>query len=400
MRDPMSTLPPVVTARKASRRAPYVLFVPLACAATVFFAGCGRDQIASYEAPKDSPAPPPPSASPHGAGGAGGMMAGGPEARPGLRWKELPAGWTERGASGLRVANFSLAGTQGGAADLAVIPLPGTGGSDLDLVNLWRGPLGLAPITEAQLPKHVEQADLAGQPYKIFSIVGSEPADASAASNQVVVVALRRENFTWFFKLAGDAPSVEAHRANLRSFIASAEFTAPAIPANDPHAFAAGGPSPAGGPPASGSDGTPSPTWQAPADWKAVPPTQMVHSKWSVPAATGAPGEVAVSVFRGEAGGLVPNLNRWRAKVGLPPAPDAELQALAGNFVVDEGKGTLVDFTGSETEGGTPSRLVGAIVGKDGWTWYYRLTGTPALVEAQRAAFVNFVKSARYSPGA
>lgn len=398
----MSAMPQPHPARPSGTRlrSPSFLSWFLLAVSAQLLSGCGREEIAVYEAPKDA-AQAPAAANPHGAapgGDAGGAgMAGGPtEAKPGLRWKQLPEGWTERGSSGMRVANFTLPAPNGGKADLAVIPLPGTGGGDLDLVNLWRGQLNLPPITEAELARHTDEGRAGDQPYKLFSIVGSETTDAAAAGNQIVVAALRREGFTWFFKLAGDAAAVDSNRESLKAFLATVEFTAPVVA--PPHAMMAGaaagaGPVGGGGPAA---DGTPKPTWQVPATWSAVPPTQMVHSKWTLGGDGKAGGEVAVSVFRGEAGGLVANLNRWRAKVGLGPAPAAELQPLADNFEVAGGKATLVDFVGSDLEGGEASRLVGAIVRRDGWTWYYRLTGSPSLVEQHRNGFIEFVKTAQY----
>jgi hypothetical protein len=304
----------------------------------------------------------------------------------------------------MRVANFTVPGANGGKADLAAIPLPGTGGSDLDLVNLWRSQLSLEPITEDQLKSHTDETTVAGQTVKLFSIVGSGGADVNAASSQILVAALRKDGFTWFFKLSGDAPSVAAQRETLKTFLAGLEFTAPEGPAGgvDPHASMAAGPFSGGAPANSGppSGGQPKVSWQTiPEGWKTAPPGQMVHTKWIVAGAGGATAEVAVSVFPGDVGGLVPNLNRWRAKVGQGPAPEAELLSHADNTEVLGGKATLVDFAGTDPETSSPLRLLGAVVKRDGWSWFYKFTGTPAVVEAHREAFVKFVQNAQYSRG-
>lgn len=355
-------------------------------------AGCERPQIAVYEAPKDAP-PPAPNASPHGHGAASGMLPEGMPARPGLRWKTLPDGWTSRGAAGMRVANFSVSGKGPEAGDLAVIPLPGTGGSDLDLVNLWRGQLSLPPITAAELPSHTEETAIAGQPIKLFSIVGSGSTDASAAANQILVAALRKDGFTWFFKLAGDSETVAANREALKGFLADIEITPPESTPPDATAVAAA-PSVS----ENRSAGAPKARWEVPEAWKAEPAPQMVHSKWKVATDAGS-ADVTVSVFPGETGGLTANLNRWRSQVGLPPAPEAELAALADNLDVLGGKATLADFAGSSPEDGRANRIVAAVVRRDGLSWFYKLLGHPAVVEANREAFVKFVQSAQYSRG-
>lgn len=363
-------------------------------------AGCHRDEIASYEAPKDAPPPPP--------AGHGSMAGSLPEpmpTKPGMRWKDVPTGWTVRGASGMRVANFTIAGENDGKADLAVIPLPGTGGTDLDLVNLWRGQLGLAPITEAALAAHAEETTVGDQPIRLFTIVGTEPSDASAAGNQILVAALRKEEFTWFFKLGGDAPTVTANREALKTFLAGVEFTAPE-PSSAPASFASGGAPPfasgaaAGAAPGGAPTGAmPKPKWQVPETWKAQAAPQMVYSKWTVTAGDGAAADITVSVFPGETGGLVANLNRWRSQVGLSPAPDAELTALQDNLDVLGGKATLADFVGTSPESGIQTRILAAVVRRDGYSWFYKLLGAPAAVESHREAFVQFIQSAQYLRG-
>ena len=64
------------------------------------------------------------------------------------------------------------------------------------------------------------------------------------------------------------------------------------------------------------------------------------------------------------------------------------------------GKATLVDFSGTSPEGGAPVRIVGAVVRRDGWSWFYKLLGNPQTIEAQREAFVKFVQTAQYLRGA
>jgi hypothetical protein len=378
----------VSTFRMAGAR---VGMAALAGASLVAFTACNREEVAVYTAPKDQPVPPPPGAqSPHGDPAMMPAMAGG---RPGITWTSLPEGWTSTGASGMRAANFTIVGEGDppATAELSVIPLPGTGGSDVELVNLWRGQLQLTPITEEQLPAHTDETSIGGHPVKLFNAVGDSPEDAAMAGNQIVVAALRRDGFTWIFKMAGDAELVRAHRDALKTFLSGIEFTSPP-PAGGPMASAAGAPSqqrqPAGPPP--------SPKWTVPDDWKSVPPTQMVLSKWTISGAGGT-ADVTVSVFPGETGGLVPNLNRWRSQVGLQPAPDAELLALADNLDVLGGKATLADFTGTDPESGDPERLLAAIVRRDGYSWFYKLLGPPDLVEAERSNFLRFVQTADYS---
>jgi len=302
----------------------------------------------------------------------------------------------------MRAANFTIEGGDQGAADLAVIPLPGTGGSDLDLVNLWRGQLGLAPIEVAQLASHTDETSVAGQAVKLFRIVGSEDTQSPGATNQILVAALRRDGFTWFFKMAGPQALVSTQTEALKGFLGQVEFTEAAAPTDTgtasarPSPDASADPHRATPPPAEGQSQV---AWDVPPDWETVPPTQMIHSKWRVKAPSGEAADVTVSVFPGETGGMVANLNRWRSQVGLQPAPEPEITALIDNMDVLGGKGTLVDFAGSGPENGDPLRLVGAVVRRGSQSWFYKLLGPAPAVAAHRDAFVKFVQSARYTRG-
>lgn len=300
----------------------------------------------------------------------------------------------------MRAANFTLASEAGGAADLAVIPLPGTGGSDLELVNLWRGQLSLPPITAAELPAQTEETTIGQQRVKLFSIVGTGAADASAAADQILVAALQREGFTWFFKLSGDAATVRSHRDRLQAFLADVEFTEPeATPPPRMASTAAASPSAPSSPSGPATSGAGQPQWVVPDSWKSQPATSMIHSKWTVSTAEGTSADITVSVFPGSTGGMIPNLNRWRAQVGLQPASEADLTPFIDNTDVLGGKATLVDFTGTNPEDGVPKRMVGAIVERGGQFWFYKLLGAPAAVEVGREGFVRFVQSVQYPRG-
>ena len=111
--------------------------VLLLCAA---LSGCGRGDVEVYSVPKESA----PGPQPHAPGMPPNHPTMGATARPGIQY-QLPDGWQEGLPSSMRAASFKV--TSGDAsADVAVIPLP-PGGSDLDLVNMWRSEVQLPPTT-------------------------------------------------------------------------------------------------------------------------------------------------------------------------------------------------------------------------------------------------------------
>ena len=54
-----------------------------------------------------------------------------------------------------------------------------------------------------------------------------------------------------------------------------------------------------------------------------------------------------------------------------------------------------MDLTGTDA-GGQPSRMVAVIVTHGGQTWFYKLTGSGAVVGREKDAFAQFVQTVRY----
>jgi hypothetical protein len=103
-----------------------------------------------------------------------------------------------------------------------------------------------------------------------------------------------------------------------------------------------------------------------------------------------------VTVLGGDGGGLVANLNRWRAQVGLGPAPDAELLALptikllGGDATLIELQGTFTGMDGVVNQGWG---LTGCVVSTPQATIFVKMTGPAELTAAEREGFLSFVSS-------
>src|SRR5690349_21145250 len=98
-------------------------------ATALFLGGCGKTEIETYRVAKEDNQPPPTSSAPHG-----GME------RPAVPHVhgDVPAGWNERQAEGMRVASYQITGPEGRMAEVAVIPLPGKSNIELESINMWR----------------------------------------------------------------------------------------------------------------------------------------------------------------------------------------------------------------------------------------------------------------------
>lgn len=104
--------------------------------------------------------------------------------------------------------------------------------------------------------------------------------------------------------------------------------------------------------------------------------------------------EVTLSIFPGDAGGLLANINRWRGQIGLKEAEPAEVAKLAESFEAAGPDAKIVDMTGTDAKTSRPVRLIGAIVPRGERTWFYKLLGDAELAEREKPAFLKFAQTA------
>jgi len=105
---------------------------------------------------------------------------------------------------------------------------------------------------------------------------------------------------------------------------------------------------------------------------------------------------VNVSQSAGEGGGWVSNVNRWRRQVGLEEASQEQIREATVALEVGSGQAMQIELTGTDVRTGRPARVVGIMVPRPERAWFYKLMGPPETVEREKAAFLEFVRSARY----
>lgn len=103
--------------------------------------------------------------------------------------------------------------------------------------------------------------------------------------------------------------------------------------------------------------------------------------------------EIAVTTFPGDVGGLLANVNRWRAQVGLGPIEADALPQATQAVTRDDGEpATIVEIAGAE---GTT--LLAAVVPSGGQTWFLKATASAERIAGIREAFAALVRSVRPS---
>lgn len=125
--------------------------------------------------------------------------------------------------------------------------------------------------------------------------------------------------------------------------------------------------------------------WTAPESWQPKNPGSVRKGSYAINGPEGA-GDLGITAFPGDTGGLHANINRWRGQVGLPAASGAEIDRSVEHIDVN---GLHIDFV--EMVGPSGIRLLGGIVPHQNETWFFKLTGPDALIARERDAFRAFL---------
>jgi hypothetical protein len=132
------------------------------------------------------------------------------------------------------------------------------------------------------------------------------------------------------------------------------------------------------------------PQWTVPEGWQAGPPSSVRRASFAVKGPAGQAVDIAVTAFPGDVGGTLANVNRWRGQIGLAPLAQAEADKLTAKLDVNGVAATVVDFAGEK------QRMIVATIPHGGNSWFFKMTGAAALVEAQKSVFLEFVKSVKF----
>lgn len=138
-----------------------------------------------------------------------------------------------------------------------------------------------------------------------------------------------------------------------------------------------------------GAEDVPIPAWTVPAGWTKLDQQKPMRYATFVAGEGATKVEVVLSTFPGDVGGLIPNINRWRGQVGLGPITQEQLAANTTAFENPGFSGYTMRLKG-ETQ-----HMLGAVIkdAKADRSWFVKITGAPAALDAQEAAFVEFAKS-------
>lgn len=280
------------------------------------------------------------------------------EPRP-LRWL-APETWEEETPGQFQIALYRIAP----GITAAVSRFPGDAGGTAANVNRWREQVGLTPTPDTG-GEAIALADSDSQA-RWFELKGEE--------RSILAAIIPVDGETWFFKLDTPTIALETARPGFMDLLKSVEIGSYAV-AEMP-----------------GIDLRP------PVGWEKQEPGSMRFATYRIPATgvDGIAGDVSVIPLPGEGGSNLENVNLWRAQLRLPPLEKDDDPALGETTQSPNGSITLVHMTSAEPlfSGDRHAAISAAILRTAETTWFIKLAGEAEMVTAQRAQFVEFVRTA------
>lgn len=351
-------------------------FIFIIFAITILTLGCKREEVRVYQIPKESV----PVAMPHGQA---------PE------WKVIgktPSNWEERPGSGMRAAQFIVKGKDGSQGEVAVMPMVGMKASKDEILTIWRQQFG------PNLKEKSEKVKIGEDEGELYDF-SADPPPGGDIPQRILVAMLFKDNVNWFFRISGSRDLVEESKNDFIAYLNSAKFehsgsekttefqqkqqpsqSAQKVTPHDSQMTV---------PPQQMPIELP-----VPQDWKQLPPAPMAPLRYEVSSGN-ATAIITITRLDGDAGGLLPNINRWRGQIKLPPLSQADMEKHVSKIKTSIGEAYVVDFTGSNASNEL-TRIVGIIAPAGGNTWFFKMTGQDAAVGGRKDELIKFAQSFKF----
>ncbi|MDP4643944.1 MAG: hypothetical protein NWS71_05820 [Opitutales bacterium] len=126
--------------------------------------------------------------------------------------------------------------------------------------------------------------------------------------------------------------------------------------------------------------------YKVPEGWTELPASGLRKANLRVSDDNGS-AELTVTIFPGDVGGNLANINRWRGQVGLGAITPEELATCTESYTISQHGGLY-----TRIEGGSDS-ILGALLPFHGNTWFFKLQGNNATALAAEPAFKAFLDS-------
>ncbi len=248
-------------------------------------------------------------------------------------WK-LPDGWTEGSQRPMRFATLVI-GDQTPPLEMAVSNL-GPGQDLLLNVNRWRGQMGLAAVTAAELDGSITKMNLDSVSAWIFDVEGKQSGSMAPFANRPML---------------NDSQPVPASASGA---------------ANDVR-------------------------FESPAGWDRGKTSGMVPVRLQRTVGE-KNAQITVIPLPAAANEWDPNVERWARELGLSGLSKEELAARTSQTEVDSSKGNLLRLVEPNNEKAT----IGGMFKSGDTAWFVKLTGDREVVSQNEETFSKFLQSLKF----
>ncbi|MBI5774179.1 MAG: hypothetical protein HZA89_10600 [Verrucomicrobia bacterium] len=141
-------------------------------------------------------------------------------------------------------------------------------------------------------------------------------------------------------------------------------------------------------------------TWaKLPDGWAVTENSRMSVAAFLVGGEGGQTAEITATPLPPLGGRETDIVNMWRQQVGQPALGDDEAAKQLQPVAIGGEEGQLFEISSSPTNS-EPTRIVTAMLHRKSASWFFKLSGDPAVVDAQKPAFVEFLKTVRVNDAA
>jgi hypothetical protein len=261
------------------------------------------------------------------------------EAERPVSWT-LPQGWQEEKGKQLRYATV-YPDPRNKAIEMTAVSLGREAGSLLANINRWRGQIGLPGVTEKELSGLTRSTRIDGQEATLVDMRGTSQGGFT-----------KKPPFASGAMAAGLPPDHSGVRPKI-------EFSTP-----------------------KGWTQLPDRTGFRAASFEFGEGDRIV--------------EITAIPLGGAAGSLVANVNRWREQIGLAAVSPEEVDKAIEPVSVGGERGSAVNLLGSEISGRPPQEIFAVMLHHRDRSWFFKMKGPADLVDKQKPAFATFLKSVRF----
>jgi len=314
---------------------------------------------------------------------------------------DLPPGWTVQPRTEMRLINLRPADDPRAACAVTVIG--GEGGGLVNNVNRWRGQFGQGPATEEEIFDLPLIKLLAGNA-TLVELEGDFAGMAGEGGQDWAMLGAiaQTPSAVIFVKMTAPKAVMDQERDSFFAFVASLNLDGIG-PAQDDHAGHNHAPGEGHEEEEVGHSGAPGPAedvtfaangfkFTVPSTWSDGGPASMRTLNFRVSAET----ECYLVVLPGQAGGLVPNINRWQGQMGLGPLSEEEVEALPRAQFLGEEAYLLQadgDYVGMDGIAHSDMTMLALLLMREEDSLFLKMIGPEPEVAAQRESFLRLAST-------